>query len=62
MKDVRKMLKLASEMGWEATRTKNGWRLMHPSGATTMVHTSVSDHRAWKNLVCDLRRPNKVSI
>lgn len=58
---VREALSLATKLGWQQVRTRNGYRLLHPSGATTMLHTSTSDHKGWRNLRRDLLRPMKAA-
>lgn len=58
---VKSMLVFADELGWQSVRTRHGWRLLHPSGATAMLHTSTSDHKGWRNLRCDLLRPIKAA-
>lgn len=56
---VAEALELAAELGWTATRVKDGFRLTHPSGATSMIHLTVSDKRAWRNIRADLLRPSR---
>lgn len=53
---VEEVLQMALELGWSSERRKDGYRLTHPSGATTMLHLTVSDNRAWRNLRADLLR------
>ena len=53
-------LAFAESLDWSATRTKDGYRLTHPSGATTMMHLTISDRRAWNNLRADLVRPARL--
>jgi len=52
-------LELAAELGWNAERRKDGFRLTHPSGATAMLHLTLSDKSAWRNIRADLLRPTR---
>jgi hypothetical protein len=49
-------LRFAASLGWESIPTRDGWRLVHPSGATAMIHKTPSDKRTWNNLRADLIR------
>jgi hypothetical protein len=55
----KEMLAFATELGWTYTKTRDGYRLLHPSGATACLHLSVSDKAAWRNLRCQLLRPTR---
>lgn len=49
-------LALARSLGWAVVPRRNGWMLRHPEGGSTMIHKTPSDHRAWRNIVADLRK------
>lgn len=51
------MLAFADSLGWTYYRTRDGYALRHPSGATANMHLTVSDKAAWRNLRCQLLRP-----
>lgn len=56
-RDIEREIAAAEERGWELIRQK-GHRILRwpPTGRKTPVPSSVSDHRALKNLRCQLRR------
>lgn len=56
-KELRKLLKDAEQRGWTFKRGGRGKHIkgVHPSGKTTTVSVSPSDHRAYLHIVKDLK-------
>lgn len=55
--DFRALANAAVDQGWTAIARKKGILLRSPDGTnTTMLHRSVSDHRAYRNQLTALRR------
>lgn len=58
--DMRQLLCEAEAAGWTLKPTRYGWRLLHPSGATTAIHrTGGSSRISIHNLRAQIRRPAK---
>lgn len=55
------VIAFAQSLGWEVIAKRDGWRLTHPSGATAMLHKSISDRRGWNNLRADLIRGARIT-
>lgn len=55
----KEMLAFGKELGWDYVKTRDGYRFVHPSGATANMHLTPSDKAAWRNLRCQLLRPNR---
>jgi len=53
----KEMLAFAESLGWVYTKTRDGYRFLHPSGATACMHLTISDKAGWRNLRADLLRP-----
>jgi hypothetical protein len=61
-KDMTVLLREAERLGWTKKETRFGWRLLHPSGATTAIHrTGGSSRISIHNLRADIRRPVKAA-
>lgn len=54
---VDDMLLFAKELGWTAIRTRDDYRLLHPSGLTASLHLTPSDKAVWRNLRSRILRP-----
>jgi hypothetical protein len=50
------VLRLAKKLGWEAAPVKDGWRLLHPGGASVTLHKTISDTKAWLSIRAALLR------
>lgn len=55
----KEMLAFAESLGWSYVRTRDGYRLTHPSGDTACLHLTMSDVAAWRNLRCQLLKPSR---
>lgn len=56
-KELRTLAKLAEQQGWEITKTSGGhFRWRGPDGALVISGSTLSDHRAVKNMQARLRR------
>lgn len=59
-RDMINLLHEAEALGWKKKETRYGWRLLHPSGATTAIHrTGGSSRISIHNLRAQIRRPAK---
>ena len=54
-KDLRSILKEATQQGWQFDRHRNHIKGKHPDGKTTTISASPSDKRAFKNIMRDLK-------
>lgn len=48
-RDLRRLADHFEEHGCRVRQAKNGWTVLFPGGGQTVIHTSVSDVRGWKN-------------
>lgn len=57
-KTITAILEAAADQGWRLEQTKKGFMLYPPdkSKPGVLVHMTPSDHRAFKNMVAQLRR------
>lgn len=55
-KELRQLLAEAIEAGCRLKETKNGIRVLGPSGSTAYTHWTPSDYRALRNFQADVRR------
>ena len=58
-KQIRKLIKDAEKWsGWRVEAVKKGWMLYPPdkSQSGVLIHKTPSDHRAWKNMMSELRK------
>lgn len=57
-KRVKSLLESLETAGWKRTDTKSGWIVYPPDKnlSGVAIHKTPSDHRAWKNLMAELRR------
>ena len=58
-KELKRLIGIAREQGWtvEPTRKGHWWfRPPNPAAGQVLVAGTPSDHRAWKNVVAELRR------
>jgi hypothetical protein len=54
--DLVQLLRQASACGWQVTRTRRHWRLLHPTGALVFAASTPSCPCSVRNLAADLRR------
>ncbi len=55
--ELRKLLKLAKQQGWEVGKTKKNHTVFTgPDGQRVVSPSTPSDHRSMKNTVGELRR------
>lgn len=56
-KDLRKLLKQLEAQGWRIKPSKKGVKAYSPDGSHVQsIHMTNSDHRAYKNIVRDLKK------
>lgn len=57
VKELTRLIRQLEEQGWHVEATKSGWMAYSPDGINkTSIHKTPSDHRAWKNLISNLRK------
>lgn len=56
-KALRKLFKQLESQGWAIEKSNQGWKCKSPNGQKIVtVHNTVSDHRAGKNILSELRK------
>lgn len=57
-KDFKNLLKNLDLAGWRIKSVKSGWIVYppDPSQSGVTIHGTPSDHRAWNNMMSELRR------
>jgi hypothetical protein len=62
-RDLRDLAEQASQRGWAVAPTRNGhYRWTHQSGAIVHSGSTLSDHRAIKNIAAMLRRAERQAV
>ena len=57
-KELKKLIRTLEDQGWRLTEKKSGYTAYPPDKAKgpVMIHKTPSDHRAWANMLSELRR------
>lgn len=57
-KSIKSLLEKLETAGWTKKTTKSGWIVYPPdkSFSGVAIHKTPSDHRAWKNLMSELKK------